>query len=105
MGRQTYRRSRVFYCGLIEIAKIQGVVVRSATMNAIDHEMMGEFHEPGDVKRSVIIIPHDQLDEWLSLKTTDIQKFVKGFPVQEFECFYCPKSRHAKDSMQLNIFE
>lgn len=97
-----------FVAVLYEIAKIQGVVVRSATMltmNAIDHEMMREFHEPGDVKRSVIIIPHDQLDEWLSLKTTDIQKFVKGFPVQEFECFYCPKSRHAKDSMQLNIFE
>ena len=74
-------------------------------MDAIDHEMMREFHEPGDIKRSVIIIAHHQWDEWLSLKTPDIQKFVMGFPVQEFECFYCPKSKLAKDSPQLNIFE
>lgn len=103
------RDGQGFYiAALYEIAKIQGGVIRSAamlTMDAIDHEMMREFHEPADVKRSVMIIPHDQLDEWLSLKTTDIQKFASGFPVDEFECFYCPKSRHAKDSPQLNIFE
>lgn len=97
-----------FIAALYEVAKIQNKVVRSAamlTMDAVDHEMMREFHEPGPIKRSVIIIPHNQLDEWLSLKTTDIQKFVLGFPVNEFECFYCPKPKYTKNSSQLNIFE
>jgi len=45
-------------------------------MDAIDHPMMKEFHEPGDVKRSVIVIPHERLHEWLDLKTPDIQSFL-----------------------------
>ncbi|NHB58581.1 SOS response-associated peptidase family protein [Acinetobacter shaoyimingii] len=100
---------KAFYiAALYEITKIQDQVIRSATMltmNAIDHEMMKEFHEPGDVKRSVIIIPDYRLLEWLSLKSVDIQTFVQGFPVNEFECFYCPKTKLSKDSPQLNIFD
>lgn len=66
---------------------------------------MREFHESGPIKRSLIIITHNQLDEWLSLKTIDIQKFVLGFPVNEFECFYYPKPKYTKNSSQINIFE
>lgn len=100
---------QAFYiAALYEIAKIQDQIVRSATMitmDAIDHEMMKEFHEPGNIKRSVIVIPHHRVNEWLSLKTTNIQSFIEGFPVDEFECFYCPKSRISKNSSQLDIFE
>ena len=96
-----------FIAALYEIVKIGDQIIRSATMitmDAIDHEMMREFHEPGDVKRSVVIIPHNRLDEWLSLKTTDIQTFIQGFPVDEFECFYCPKPSKNINPNQLGFF-
>lgn len=54
----------IFIAALYEIAKIGDEVVRSATMitmDVIDHPMMKEFHEPGNVKRSVIVIPHERL--------------------------------------------
>ena len=96
-----------FIAALYEIVKIGDQIIRSATMitmDAIDHEMMREFHEPGDVKRSVVIIPHNRLEEWLSLKTTDIQTFIQGFPVDEFECFYCPKPSKIVSPNQLGFF-
>ncbi|WP_171499886.1 SOS response-associated peptidase family protein, partial [Acinetobacter radioresistens] len=59
-----------FIAAIYEICKINDEVIRSAsmiTMDAIDHPMMKEFHEPGNIKRSVIVIPHERLDEWLSV--------------------------------------
>ncbi len=74
-------------------------------MDAIDHEMMKDFHEPGDVKRSVIIIPHDRLQEWLTWRSPDISSFIHGFPVEEFECTHVPKIKIEKISPQLNFFD
>jgi hypothetical protein len=55
---------------------------------------MKEFHEPGDIKRSVVIIPHDRLDDWLSLKQPhQMIQFMQGFPVEEFECSHVPKAK------------
>lgn len=100
---------QAFYiAALYEICKIDDKIVRSAsmiTMDAIDHPMMREFHEPGDIKRSVIVIPHERLDKWLSLRNPDIQKFVEGFPVEEFECAFVPKKVITKQTPQLNIFD
>ena len=75
------------------------------SMDAIDHPMMKEFHEPGDVKRSVIVIPHERLHEWLDLKTPDIQSFIESFPVDEFECMHVPRQTATKISPQLNFFD
>ena len=102
-----------FIAALYEICRLkdgQGTeeIVRSAsmiTMDAIDHAMMKEFHEPGPVKRSVIVIPHARLDEWLSLKTPNIHSFVQGFPLDEFECSHVPKAKIEKVSPQLNFFD
>lgn len=103
------RDGQAFYiAALYEIAKIGDEIIRSAsmiTMDAIDHPMMKEFHEPGNVKRSVIVIPHDRLDAWLSLKTPQLQSFVEGFPVVEFECAHVPKPKVEKISPQLNFFD
>lgn len=97
-----------FIAALYEITKIADEVIRSATMltmDAIDHEMMKEFNEPGEIKRSVIIIPQDQLIHWLSHQSTDIEKFVQAFPVDEFECFYKPRSRNQSNPNQFSFFE
>ncbi|NNH86153.1 SOS response-associated peptidase family protein [Acinetobacter terrae] len=98
----------IFIAALYEICKIGDDVVRSATMltmDAIDHPMMKEFHEPGNVKRSVIVISHERLNEWLSWKSPDIQSFVEGFPEDEFECSHVPKAKIEKITPQLNFFD
>lgn len=97
-----------FIAALYEIAKIDQQIIRSAsmlTMDAIDHPMMRDFHEPGDVKRSVIVIPQQHLQAWLNWKNPNIQPFVEGFPVEEFICQHVPKEKMIKLSPQLNMFE
>jgi hypothetical protein len=74
-------------------------------MDAIDHPMMKEFHEPGNIKRSVIVIPQQRLQEWLTLRHPDIRSFVEGFPVEDFECSHVPKEKIKKVSPQLNFFD
>jgi putative SOS response-associated peptidase YedK len=101
---------QAFYiAALYEITRIKsGEIVRSVTMISMDahfHPMMSEFHEPRTDKRSIVVIPNHRLDEWFNLTKPDIASFIEGFPVEEFECFYCPKQRNDKNSPQLNMFE
>lgn len=100
---------QAFYiAALYEICQQGSEIIRSCTMitmDAIDHPMMKEFHEPGDIKRSVIVIPHSRLEEWLNWKSPNIQSFVEGFPVDEFECSHVPKVKAEKTSPQLNFFD
>ena len=74
------------------------------TMDAIDHPMMREFHEPGDVKCSVIVIPHERLEQWLSWKSPNIQSFVQGFPVGEFECSHVAENKSRKRESPTQLF-
>ena len=103
------RDGQAFYiAALYDICQKGGEVIRSAsmiTMDAIDHPMMKEFHEPGNVKRSVIVIPHQRLPEWLNWRSPNIQPFAEGFPADEFECFHAPKAKIEKISPQLNFFD
>ena len=72
-------------------------IIRSAsmlTMDAIDHPMMKDFHEPGDVKRSVIVIPHDRLDEWLSLESPDISALSKVFQLKSLNALMSQKKNY-----------
>ncbi|NNP73518.1 hypothetical protein A7P53_13275 [Acinetobacter defluvii] len=97
-----------FIAALYEITKINQEIIRSAcmlTMDALDHPMMKEFHEPGNIKRSIIVIPHQHILQWLNWESSDISQFIQGFPVDEFECFYCPQQRQAKNSLQLSMFD
>lgn len=98
-----------FIAALYEITRLKnGEIVRSATMLSMDahyHEMMKEFHEPRTDKRSIVVIPQHRLEEWLALKQPNILSFIEGFPVEEFECFYCPKPRHNKNTPQISMFD
>lgn len=101
---------KAFYiAALYEIRKLNDQIIRSAamlTMDAIDHPMMKDFHEPDDVKRSVVVIPDRRLDDWLSLKQPyQLNEYMKGFPVEEFECSHVPKARIEKITTQLNMFD
>ena len=97
-----------FIAALYEITRQGDEIIRSAsmiTMDAIDHPMMKEFHEPGNIKRSVIVIPHHRVDEWLSWKSPDIRSFVESFPVEAFECLHVPKPKIEKFSPQMTFFD
>jgi putative SOS response-associated peptidase YedK len=97
-----------FIAAIYEICQKGDEIIRSAsmiTMDAADHPMMKDFHEPGHVKRSVIVIPQQRLDEWLSWKSPNILSFVHGFPAEEFECSHVPKIKIEKISPQLNFFD
>jgi putative SOS response-associated peptidase YedK len=103
------RDGNAFYiAALYEICKIGDDIVRSATMlsmDAIDHPMMKEFHEPGNVKRSIIVIPHDRMNAWLNIQNfAQMMTFVEGFPVEEFECLHHPKPKMIKETPQLSFF-
>lgn len=58
------------------------------TTEAINYKMMREFHELDTIKTTVVIISYNQPDDWLSSKTTNIQKFVLSFAANEFEYFF-----------------
>jgi putative SOS response-associated peptidase YedK len=92
---------RAFYiAALYEIRKLNDKIIRSSamlTMDAIDHPMMKDFHEPGDVKRSVVVIPHEQLDEWLTLKQPyQLINFMNGFPVESLNVYMYQNSKLRK---------
>lgn len=96
-----------FIATLFEIAKVDSHVIRSATMLTMDaaqHPMMKEFHEPGHIKRSVIVIPFERLNEWLNLQSPQqLASFIQGFPADEFECSHVPKSKIDKRNPQLSL--
>jgi putative SOS response-associated peptidase YedK len=41
------------------------------TVNADGHPLMGRFHKPGTEKRSVVIVPPTQYEEWLACRDTE----------------------------------
>lgn len=51
------------------------------TMNADDHPVMKHFHRPGEEKRSLIIIPRDDWDDWLLCRDPETARsFARPFP-------------------------
>ncbi|QNB10838.1 SOS response-associated peptidase [Paraburkholderia tropica] len=51
------------------------------TVNAAEHPLMSRFHKPGDEKRSVVIVPRNEYDGWLSSRTMDeARSFLNLFP-------------------------
>lgn len=39
------------------------------TINADGHALMGQFHKPGDEKRSLVVVPPEDTEAWLSSDT------------------------------------
>lgn len=44
------------------------------TVNADGHSVMGRFHRPGDEKRSVVVLPPEQFQIWLSADVNEAMK-------------------------------
>ena len=51
------------------------------TVNADDHPFMSRFHKPGDEKRSLVILPENDWDEWLNCRNPEFARtFLQPFP-------------------------
>jgi putative SOS response-associated peptidase YedK len=52
------------------------------TVNADDHELMRNFHAPGDEKRMVVILEETQFDAWLQADPGNAMSFVRPYPAE-----------------------
>ena len=69
------------------IDKSSGEVIASfsmLTINADGHPVMSQFHQPGDEKRSLVVVPDELRDEWLDAKPDRAKEFLQPMPVAEF---------------------
>jgi putative SOS response-associated peptidase YedK len=54
------------------------------TVNAAEHAIMNRFHKPGDEKRSVVIVPPAEYDNWLASSSMDeARSFLNLFPANK----------------------
>ena len=71
-----------------------GEVVHSYTMltvNADDHEMMRNYHRPGDEKRMVVVLPRGLYDDWLDAPAERSMEFMRQFPADRLVAAAEPK--------------
>lgn len=70
------------------------------TINADQHPLMKRFHKPGDEKRSLVIVPVDDYDEWLYCRAPEIARtFCRLYPAEQMRSWPDPlPSRAAKSS-------
>ena len=53
------------------------------TINADDHPLMNRMHKPGDEKRSLVILPHEEVEDWLACRNTDeAHGFLRHYPAE-----------------------
>lgn len=62
------------------------------TVNADDHEVMKHFHRPGAEKRSLVIIPVSEYDDWLNCRNTELARtYLSLYPAELMESEPAPK--------------
>jgi len=67
-----------------EVAAPPALSFTMLTVNANEHPLMKRFHKPGDEKRSVVIVPRDAYEDWLSCTSTDeARSFLNLFPADQ----------------------
>ena len=57
------------------------------TVNAAEHSVMRRFHKPGDEKRSVVILPDEHVDDWLtSTNEEQMRALMTLYPADLLSC-------------------
>jgi putative SOS response-associated peptidase YedK len=60
---------------------------------------MRRFHKPGDEKRSVVIIPEDQYDDWLGCKDPELARtFLQLYPADLMNAYAAPRPSQKKQT-------
>jgi putative SOS response-associated peptidase YedK len=55
------------------------------TVNADGHPVMGEFHKPGDEKRSLVVMPTGRWSDWLGASASSAHDMLLEMNAAEFE--------------------
>lgn len=61
------------------------------TVNADDHELMRQFHRPGEEKRMVVILDPADYDRWLDCPVEEAWSMVKQYPAELMQAEAAPK--------------
>ncbi|SPR97330.1 SOS response-associated peptidase [Cupriavidus taiwanensis] len=70
------------------------------TVNADKHPVMNRMHAPGKEKRSVVIVPRQQWDEWLACRDPEVARtFMTLFPAESMATEPAPIVRRAKEPL------
>jgi putative SOS response-associated peptidase YedK len=77
------------------------------TINADEHGLMRRMHKPDDEKRSLVILPPDQVADWLSCTDTEMARsFLRHFPAAQMRDWPAPPAprRAPQASPNLQLF-
>lgn len=67
------------------------------TINADEHPLMRRFHKPGDEKRSLVVLPQDDLDSWLHCRNPEVARsFLRHYPAEAMTAWHAPLPPRAK---------
>ncbi len=61
------------------------------TVKADGHAVKGQFHPPGDEKRSIVVVERDSIDEWLGATTDEAVTYFSPIPEDLFTSNAAPK--------------
>ncbi|PVY81036.1 putative SOS response-associated peptidase YedK [Cupriavidus alkaliphilus] len=71
------------------------------TVNADKHPVMNRMHAPGKEKRSVVIVPRQQWDDWLACRDPEVARtFMNLFPAEAMATEPAPIVRRTKERPQ-----
>lgn len=67
------------------------------TINADDHPLMKRFHRPGDEKRALVVVPHEEWDDWLGCTDPEFARtFMHPYPAELMRAWEFPVPPRAK---------
>lgn len=67
------------------------------TINADEHPLMNRFHKPGEEKRSLVIVPPEDFDDWLSCRDPEFARaFLRPYPAERMFGEFFPKPQVEK---------
>ena len=84
-----YREDQIPFtvASIYECAVVNGEEVRSMSMltfNSDGHPFMKQFHAPNDEKRSIIVIPRERRNDWLTCSHEQAPDFFVEMPIDKF---------------------
>lgn len=72
------------------------------TVNADEHALMRRMHAPNKEKRSVVILPRDQWDDWLACRDPErARTFLNLYPADLMDCEAAPRKKKAAPAADL----
>lgn len=78
------------------------------TINADEHPLMKRMHKPDDEKRSLVILPRDEVDEWLGCTDLEVARsFLRHYPAEmmrEWAAPSAPVRKAPAPSLNLELF-